>query len=68
MPAGLVAAYGFEEASGTTVADASGQRQHRHDQRRDALHERPFGARAVFDGVNDWVTVADATRSTSRRA
>ena len=33
VPLGLVAAYGFDEARGATVADCVGQRQHRDDQR-----------------------------------
>ena len=60
-PAGLVAAYGFEETSGTTAADASG-----------AGNNGTIGGGAVrtaagkigraidFDGVNDLVSVPDA--------
>ena len=36
-PSGLVAAYGFDEGSGSTVTDALGQRQQRHDHERDLV-------------------------------
>jgi hypothetical protein len=56
---GLVAAYGFDEGSGTTVADLSG---HNHPGTLSgpawstAGHA---GGALSFDGVNDYVTVAD---------
>src|SRR5262249_39963629 len=59
---GLVLALGFEEASGTAVLDASPA----------GLNGTPRGAARVagkfgralrFDGVDDWVTVADTTNS-----
>ncbi len=39
-PAGLVAAYGFEETSGTDGRRLLGRRQHRHDRRRGRPHGR----------------------------
>ena len=58
---GLVAAFGFEEATGTTAADSSGRGM--TGTISGALHETAgrFGRALTFDGVNDWVTVADAT-------
>jgi fibronectin type 3 domain-containing protein len=58
-PVGLVAAYGFDEGAGTAAADASGSGN-------GGTVVGPgwtigkFGAALSFDGVNDWVTVADA--------
>ena len=43
---GLVAAYGFDEGSGTTTADQSGQRQHGH-----ARRTRPGRPRQVRQGA-----------------
>jgi hypothetical protein len=54
---GLVAAYGFEEISGATVADASGNGNHgtiKHEQR---ITNGRYGTALKFDGVDDWVTV-----------
>ena len=58
--AGLVAAYGFEEASGTTTADQTGlgHTGTLSGPTRSTLGK--FGRALSFDGVNDWVTVADA--------
>jgi fibronectin type 3 domain-containing protein len=59
LPVGLVAAYGFDESAGTAAADASGSGN-------GGTVVGPgwtigkFGAALSFDGVNDWVTVADA--------
>jgi hypothetical protein len=57
---GLVAAFGFEEATGTTAADSSGRGM--TGTISGALHETAgrYGRALTFDGVNDWVTVADA--------
>ena len=44
---GLVAAYGFNEGTGTTAADASGQRQRRHHFRGRLDHRRPVRQRPV---------------------
>jgi hypothetical protein len=56
---GLVAAYGFEEGSGTTATDSANRGN--HGTIREALRvPGRFGQGLSFDGVNDWVTVADA--------
>jgi len=56
---GLVAAYNFEEASGTTVADASGKGNHGTISGASRVTSQ-FGRALSFDGVNDWVTITDA--------
>jgi len=57
MP-GLVAAFGFEEPSGTQVIDASGNAN--HGTISGALRvSGPYGRALRFDGSNDWVTIAD---------
>ena len=59
-PVGLVAAYGFDEGTGTAVADASGNGNN-------GTAAGPtwtigkFGSALAFDGVNDWVTVPDSS-------
>jgi len=58
---GLVAAYGFNEASGTTVVDSSGSGNHGTISGATRTTSGRFGKALVFDGVNDWVTVADAS-------
>ncbi|HWH93117.1 MAG TPA: LamG-like jellyroll fold domain-containing protein [Baekduia sp.] len=61
-PTGLVAAFGFDEASGTVVHDASG---HGLDGVRRGASLVPmgrFGRALSFDGVNDRVTVPDSAR------
>ena len=72
-PNGLVAAYGFEEASGANTVTRrargnTGTISRGHAQR----HAAGSAARSRFDGVNDWVTVPDAnsldlTTSMTRR-
>jgi glucose/arabinose dehydrogenase/PKD repeat protein len=59
-PAGLVAAYGFDAGSGTSVADSSGLGN--SGSLSGAVWDGAgrFGSALRFDGVNDWVTVADA--------
>jgi glucose/arabinose dehydrogenase/PKD repeat protein len=58
-PAGPVAAYGFEEASGKFVKDLSGNGN-------DGILEGParaagrFGAGLTFNGVDNWVTVTNS--------
>jgi hypothetical protein len=59
VPTGLVAAYGFDEASGTTALDASGSGNPGTISGATRVTGRAGGALS-FDGVNDWVTVADA--------
>ena len=54
---GLVAAYGFEEVSGTTVADASGKGNHGTIKEAVSFPNGHKGKALKFDGVNDWVTV-----------
>jgi hypothetical protein len=58
-PSGLVGAWGFDEPSGTTVTDASGNGNTGtiSGATRTTGHS---GGGLSFDGVNDWVTVADA--------
>ena len=56
----LVAAYNFEEASGTTVADASGKGNHGTTSGASRITSGQFGRALSFDGVNDWVTINDA--------
>ena len=56
----LVAAYNFEEASGTTVADASGKGNHGTISGASRITSGQFGRALSFDGVNDWVTINDA--------
>jgi Concanavalin A-like lectin/glucanases superfamily/Bacterial Ig domain/Cadherin-like domain len=58
--AGLVAAYGFNEGSGTSVSDASGNGRTGTISGATWSTQGKFGNALSFDGVNDWVTVADA--------
>jgi hypothetical protein len=57
---GLVAAYGFDEASGTTLTDLSGHANHGTVSGATWTASGKLGAALTFDGVNDVVTVADA--------
>ena len=57
---GLVAAYGFEEPSGTTVSDESGTGNVGTISGATRSAAGRFGSALSFDGVNDWVTVPDA--------
>ncbi|MGR9108895.1 MAG: LamG-like jellyroll fold domain-containing protein, partial [Gammaproteobacteria bacterium] len=57
---GLVAAYGFEEASGTTVIDSSGQGNNGTIKEAVRISNGHYGKALKFDGVNDWVTVPDS--------
>jgi len=54
---GLVAAYSFNEGSGSTVGDASGQGNTGTVSGATWTNQGRFGNALVFDGVNDWVTV-----------
>jgi PKD repeat protein len=60
QPSGLVAAYAFDEASGTTVADASGNANTGTISGATRTTAGRYGGALTFDGLNDWVTVADA--------
>ena len=57
---GLVAAYNFNEASGATVVDASGQGNHGTINGATRSTTGKFGKALSFDGVNDWVSIPDA--------
>ena len=59
-PTGLVAAFGFEEGSGSSVADASGRGNGGSVSGASWSTAGKFGKALSFDGVNDWVTVADS--------
>ena len=56
----LVAAYGFEEASGTQVADSSGNGNAGTTTGAARTAAGRFGRAVSFDGVNDWITVPDS--------
>jgi glucose/arabinose dehydrogenase/PKD repeat protein len=58
-PDGLVAAYGFDAGSGPVVADASGHGNTGTIAGASWAQAGRFGAALDFDGLNDWVTVAD---------
>src|SRR5829696_3180216 len=58
---GLVGAWGFDEASGTTTADASGRGNTGTLSGAVRSTAGRFGGALTFDGINDWVTVADAS-------
>ena len=60
QPTGLVAAYGFEEGTGTTVADASGSGNNGTVSGALWSSSGRYGNALAFDGVNDIVTVPDA--------
>jgi hypothetical protein len=58
-PAGPVGAWGFDERRGTTAHDASGSGNPGRLSGPVRTHGR-FGGGLSFDGVDDWVTVADS--------
>lgn len=58
--AGLVAAYGFNETTGTTTVDASGNNFTGTIAGATRTTAGKNGGALTFDGVNDWVTVPDA--------
>lgn len=60
-PTGLVAAYGFEEGSGSSVADASGQDNDGDIDGATWTTSGKFGNALDFDGVNDLVLVSDSS-------
>ena len=57
---GLVAAYGFNEGTGTTLADQTGTGHTGTIAGATWTAQGKFGSALTFDGVNDWVTVNDA--------
>ena len=57
---GLVAAYTFEEGSGTTVTDVSGMGNHGTISGATWTTSGRYGKALSFDGVNDWVTIPAA--------
>ncbi len=59
-PSGLVAAYGFDEAGGSSVTDSSGTGNGGSVNGPVRVTGGKFGGALSFDGVNDHVTVADA--------
>ena len=59
-PTGLVAAFGFEEGSGSSVGDASGRGNGGSVSGASWSTAGKFGKALSFDGVNDWVSVADS--------
>jgi glucose/arabinose dehydrogenase len=67
-PAGLVAAYGFEEGAGRSVGDASGRGNRGTISGAAWTAAGKHGKALSFDGVNDWVTAADSASLDLRRA
>ncbi len=59
-PSGLVAAYGFNAGSGTTLADATGKGHTGTIAGAAWSVAGKNGGALSFDGIDDWVTVADA--------
>jgi hypothetical protein len=59
-PAGLVAAWAFDEGSGTAAGDATGNGHTGTVSGAVWSTAGRFGGALSFDGVDDWVTVADA--------
>jgi glucose/arabinose dehydrogenase len=60
-PPGLVGAWGFDEVSGPSTADASGRGNTGTISGAARSSSGRFGGALSFDGVNDWVTVPDAS-------
>ena len=61
LSSGLVAAYAFDEGSGTTVADASGKRNNGTIANARWIKDGKYGSALVFNGANSLVSVADST-------
>jgi hypothetical protein len=57
---GLIAAYSFEEGSGQSVSDSSGNNNTGTIFEATWVTGGRFGGALSFDGANDWVTVLDA--------
>ncbi len=60
VPAGLVAAYGFDEGAGSTTADQSGTGNTGTVANTTWSATGRFGKALSFNGSSSWVTVADA--------
>ena len=58
-PSGLVAAWSFNAGTGTTAADVTGSGRTGTISGAAWTTQGKFGSALSFDGVNDWVTVAD---------
>jgi glucose/arabinose dehydrogenase len=58
--AGLLAAFGFDEGSGTSVADVSGHGNVGTVSGATWAAAGKYGGALSFDGVDDWVSVADS--------
>jgi hypothetical protein len=57
---GLVAAFNFDEGSGLTVNDVSGNANHGTISGATWTSLGRYGKALVFDGVNDWVSINDS--------
>jgi PKD repeat protein len=57
---GLVAAYGFEEATGSQVIDVSGNANHGAISGATRLKTNHFGKALKFNGTSNWITVNDS--------
>jgi hypothetical protein len=57
---GPVAAFGFEEGAGTVAGDASGNANHAALRGATWTTAGRYGRGLALDGIDDWVTVADA--------
>jgi hypothetical protein len=60
LPSGLVAAYGFDEASGLSVTDSSGTGNAGTISGATRSASGKYGGALSFDGLNDLVSVADS--------
>jgi hypothetical protein len=60
QPAGLMAAYSFDEGAGTSVGDTSGNAHTGTITGATWTTAGWFGGALNFDGTNDWVAVSDA--------
>lgn len=60
-PVGLAAAYSFEDGSGSTVTDTSGNGNSATINGASWSNYGKYGKAMSFDGYNDWVNVANAT-------
>ena len=59
IPAGLVGGWGFDETSGSTVVDESGNGNQGTITGAVRTNDGRFGRALTFDGSGDWVTVPD---------